>query len=157
MSDLTITDFDPQSTDSERMLLARMLAGMRLRAPIRGTLLASASRTTNTSTITLDLSSARFCVFFLSVTSVSAGGLRLLVEYLDPVTSIWRASISAPSAYLTILGLYPIILGPGLGTLNNGAMNSGAICSMPLTSSVRITVQHGDANPQIYSLGYEIA
>lgn len=157
MTDLQFTTFVPQTSDNERMLLARMLAGMRLKAPVRGTLLASASRTTSTSTSTLDLSGVRCLVLFLSISSVSAGGLRIGVEYLDPVSSTWRASIVAPSAYLAVTGVYPIIVGPGLGTLNNGSMSAGAICSLPLTSSVRLTVQHGDANPQTYSLGYETA
>lgn len=155
MSDISITEFDPQTSDNERMLLARLLAGMRLRAVVRGTLLASASRTAFTSTSTIDLSGARCVVLFLSISSVSAGGLRLAVEYLDPVSGNWRASIVAPSAYLTITGLYPIMLGQGIGTLNNGSMSAGSLCSVPLTSSFRITVQHGDANPQTYSLGYE--
>lgn len=147
----SLTTRIPQNDDSQSMLLARSIG-----TPTRGTLLSSATRTANTTTSTLEVFGVRALLLFLSISSASAGGLRVLVEYLDPVTSTWRASITMPTAFLAINGLYPLIIGPGLGTLNNGAMSAGSICSLPLTSQIRFTVQHGDANNQTYSLGYEI-
>lgn len=140
----------PQNDDSVAMLLARLVG-----VPVRGTLLASATRTTNTSTTTLDFFGCRAVVLFLNITASSAGGLRLNIEYQDPVSGVWRASIIAPSPYITSTGLYPILVGQAIGTMNNGSLNAGAICSLPLAANMRITVQHGDANNQTYSLAYE--
>lgn len=142
----------PQNDDSVPMLLARSLG-----TPTRGTLLASATRTTITSTGNLDLFGVRAVVLFLNITAASAGGLRVNIDYQDPVSSLWRTLVIAPTAYIVTPGTYPIVVGAGFGSLNGSVINAGAICGVALTSSMRFSVQHGDANNQTYSLGYEIA
>lgn len=158
MSDLTITEFDPQSTDSERMLLARLLA-FQSRASVRGTLLASAARTTTTSSSTIDCSQYKGLLVYLNVSVASGtGGLNARIDYLDPVTGTWFGGVYGPSAPKTTTGTMLILFGDGPAVGTNAAVNpslTGFIGAI-LGSSVRVSILASDASSYTYSVGYEL-
>jgi hypothetical protein len=156
MTDLQITTLSAQTSDNERMLLARILKATAGRIPTRSTLLVSATRTANTATATLDLSSYSAVVCYLNISSSSGtGGLRLIPEYLDPVSGLWRAPIQTGAANTTLVGLVPYMFGPGLGTLMTATANVGVVAAIPLVSAMRFSVIPTDASSYTYSLGYE--
>lgn len=160
MTDLQITTFVPQTSDNERMLLARLLAGMLLKAPIRGTLLASAARSVTTSSSLIDGTGFKGLWLWLNVTVASGtGGLSVYVEHQDPVSGNWAVTAVQSYAVITTLGLRPFLLAEGLGL----GSNMGAAGAPPfadrghmLSSAIRIRVVHNDASGYTYSLGYEL-
>jgi hypothetical protein len=141
----------PQNDDSVSMLLARQIG-----VPVRGTLLASAARTVSTATATLDLSGFRAVMLFLNISAASGtGGLRIIPEYLDPVSGSWRSPINTVAANTVSVGLFPYFFGPGLGQLMTATPNVGVVAALPLVSAMRFLVFATDATSYTYSLGYE--
>lgn len=155
MSDLSITEFDPQTSDNERMLLARLLAYQRRQA-VRGTLLSSASRTTSTSSGTLDLTQYSAAFFWLNISAYGGGlGLQVVLEYLDPVSGLWAIgpnTTSLTSAGCKIFGVSTGANAPVGWTIS---AQNGAMSGMPMNSAMRIRVYHQDATAHTYSVGYE--
>lgn len=152
MSNANIPARSAQVGDGILALLARLVG-----APLRATLLASATRTATTSSVTLDLSGFRSVLLFLNITAASGtGGLCIFVEYLDPASWTWNRLWNYPStaARLTTAGLQIAAVGPGLGT-QSGGVNQAGFSSSPLASQLRITINHGDASNYTYSVGYE--
>jgi hypothetical protein len=157
MTDLQITTLVPQTSDNERMLLARILSSQQ-RAAIRGTVLASAARTASTSGSSVDWVRYKGVILFLNITAASGtGGLSIYPEYQDPVSASWNRIYNYPStaSRITTAGLQILHLGPGIGATIGGA-NQGGFCAAFLSSAIRFTVNHGDASSYTYSLGYEL-
>jgi len=156
MTDLQITTLVPQTSDNERMLLARLL-GAQGTVSTRGTLLASATRTATTSSAPINAAGKRNLILFLNVTSASGtGGLRPTIDYLDPVSGSWRGLVACFSAAVTANGTTPFAAGAGIGAGTGFAINAGGIVGIPLSSQLRVTVGHLDASSYTYSLGYEL-
>jgi hypothetical protein len=159
MTDLQITTLVPQTSDNERMLLARILSYQQ-RASIRGTLLASAARTATTSTSETNGSNYRGVMLFLNVTSASGtGGLTLFIEHLDPVSNLWAVTAVQSAAAITTTGLRPYLIGSGVAVgTNMGAAGSPVFADRGhlLTSAFRVRINHGDATSYTYSVGYEL-
>lgn len=142
----------PQNDDSVAMLLAKTLG-----APDRGTLLASATRTATTSSAAINAANAKALIIFLNVTAASGtGGLRPTIDFLDPVSGNWRGLVACFSAAVTATGTTPFAAGPGIGSGQGFAINSGGWVGVPMSSQLRITVSHLDASSYTYSLGYEL-
>lgn len=140
-----------QRGDSQETLLSKLVG-----SALTGTLLASAARTASTSTASIDLSGFRSLVLFLNISAASGtGGLRLFVEYQDPISGLWRTPVVIPSAAVTSVQMVPVLIGPGLGTLSSASVALGGIGGLPLSSQMRVTVSHGDASSYTYSLGFE--
>jgi hypothetical protein len=157
MTDLQITTLVPQTSDNERMLLARILSYQQ-RAAIRGTVLASTARTASTSGSSVDWVRYKGVILFLNVTAASGtGGLAIFPEYQDPVSASWNRIYNYPStsARITTVGLQILHIGRGIGATIGGA-NQGGFCAAFLSSAIRFTVNHGDASSYTYSLGYEL-
>ena len=132
------------------MLLSRMVG-----TPERGTLMASAIRTANTSTGTINWAGFKAVVLFLNTTAASGtGGLMISVEYLDPVSGAWNRNWNDPVARITSTGLRVTSFGPGFGVQAQGNFQAG-VAAIPLGSAMRIQITHGDASNYTYSLGYE--
>ncbi len=153
MTNSTIPKRCAQRGDSLEALVAKQVG-----VPVTGTLLASAARTASTSTASFDASGFRTLVLFLNISAASGtGGLRLFVEYQDPISGLWRTPIVVPSSAVTSIQLVPVCVGPGLGSLSSGAsVSAGGIVGLPLSSAMRITVSHSDGSSYTYSLGYEL-
>lgn len=146
----------PETGDTIERLLAKLI-NSQIQAASRGTLLASAARTASTSSAAVDWSLRRAACLFLNISAASGtGGLRPVVEYLDPVSGIWRGSVILGSAPITTTGMFPFLIGAGLGGVLSSSLNAGAIAAVPLLSNLRITVSHSDATSYTYSLGFEI-
>jgi hypothetical protein len=93
---------------------------------------------------------------FLTVTVASGtGGLRVVPEYLDPVSGFWRSPVNTLAASTIAVGMVPYWFGPGLGAVLNASINVGAGAAIPLVSQMRFNVLHVDASAYTYSLGYE--
>lgn len=157
MTDLQITTFAPQTSDNERMLLARILAYQK-RSSTRGTVLASAARTASTTSSTFDWAQFSGVSLFLNITAASGtGGLVIFPEYQDPVSLAWNRIFNYPTTAgrITSAGLHILQIGMSLGTQSGGS-NQGGFSSSLLSSVLRFTVSHGDASSYTYSLGYEL-
>ncbi len=150
MSDISISTRIPQSSDTERQLLARLCTSC-----ISGTALASATRTT--STITTDISARGFrgLILYLNVTAASGtGGLTPRLIAKDPLSGVTSVS-AAVSAAATSTGLRVFHFGPGVGTLSGTGIGWGA-ASVMLSNTFQLQVLHGDASNYTYSLTYEL-
>lgn len=152
--DKTFSTRVAQQEDGIRELLARMLG-----SPVRATGLASATRTATTSTLQFDGTQFSGLIAYLNVTAASgAGGLIIMVQYLDPTSGLWMSSLYAPSAPRTTTGTFSFAMGRGISagtgsTINtSNAADRGAI----LGSAMRLSVLHSDASSYTYSLGYEL-
>jgi hypothetical protein len=141
-----------QRGDSQETLLSKLVG-----SSLTGTLLVSAARTASTSTASIDLSGFRSLILFLNISAASGtGGLRLTVEYQDPISGLWRTPLVVPSTAVTSVQMVPVFVGPGIGAIGSTAsFTAGGMVSLPLTSAMRVTVSHGDASSYTYSLGYE--
>lgn len=150
MSDLAITTRRPQDTDTERLLLARLLAAQAVKTT--GTALASAARTTTTQSADIDTTGFRGIVVFLNVTAASGtGGLTMRVRGRDPVSTNFVALASVGSA-VTAIGITALQFGGG-GAVTSAGVTGGAMGGL-LPDIIRIEVAHGDASSYTYSVGY---
>jgi hypothetical protein len=151
MSDLAINTRRPQDTDTERLLLGRLLAAQAVKTT--GTGLASAARTTTTQTADIDTTGFRAIVIFFNVTAASGtGGLTLRLRGKDPVTGFY-ASLTQDSAARTTTGLWTMNVGLG-ASAPSGASLTGSLTGLPLPDIIRVEVTHGDASSYTYSIGY---
>lgn len=131
------------------MLMARLIGN-----PERGTLLASAARTTTTATSELDWTKARAAIVFWNVTAVGTSNLFLSFDYLDPVSGLWLSAAAMTTA-ITTSGLRCYTIGQDSLTALSWTASGGGI-SLPLAAKNRFRVAHGDASSWTYSLGYEL-
>lgn len=150
MSDLAIPTRRPQDTDTERMLLARLLAAQAVKTT--GTALASAARTTTTQSADIDTTGFRGIVVFLNVTAASGtGGLTMRVRGRDPVSLSFANLVSDGSA-ITAVSIRSLQFGGGGGA--SSATSGGGLLGGLLPDTIRIEVSHGDASSYTYSVGY---
>ncbi len=150
MSDLAITTRVPQDTDTERLLLARLLASVAVKTT--GTGLASAARTATTQTADITTNGYRGLVIFLNVTAASGtGGLTLRVRGKCPVSGAYLALGSVTSA-VTAIGITGLQFGGG-GAGTTATVAGGAFGGI-LPDTIRLEVAHGDASSYTYSVGY---
>lgn len=153
MSEITFTSRLPDSADSERQLLARMLAGS-----ISSVALASGARTSNTTTSKIQSVGFRGLITYLDVTAASGtGGLRVGLVYCDPISSAERLLVVASNP-VTTTGLTQIVWGEGCaagaGVTLNAAAGQGYVGIM-LPKHFRVLVTHGDASSYTYALNLE--
>lgn len=150
---LSLTTRKPQQEDGQNQLLARLIG-----VPERGVILASAARTSTTTSTPVDWAKARGVLLYINITAASGtGGLSVFPEYQDPVSLAWNRlwNYPATAARLTSNGLYLAVVGDGYGVQSGGVIQGGFV-SAPLGSVMRITVNHGDASSYTYSVGYEL-
>lgn len=151
MSELNIATRRPQDTDTERMLLARLLAAQAVKTT--GTALASAARTTTTQSADIDTTGFRGIVVFFNVTVASGtGGLTLRLRGRDSVTSLY-AALTQDSTARTATGFWTMSVGLGVSA-PSGATLTGSLTGLPLPDTIRLEVAHGDASSYTYSVGY---
>lgn len=153
MSDLIITSRLPDSADSERLLLARLLAG-----PVSGVGLTSAARTFSTITSDILTRGFRGIVAYLNVTAVpGAGGIRLKIIFKDPVSGqikgLWQGSTN-----VTTTGLHVLVIYPGAGSVSQATASgtTNVVVGMPIPSTVQVQVEHTTADSYTYSLSWEL-
>jgi hypothetical protein len=151
MSDLAISTRVPQDTDTERLLLARLLASAAVKTT--GTGLASAARTATTQTADITTNGYRGIIVYLSVTAASGtGGLTLRIRGKDPVSTSY-ASLTQDSTARIVTGLWSMSFGAG-SAAPSGAALTGSSSGFFLPDTIRLEVAHGDASSYTYSLGY---
>jgi hypothetical protein len=154
MADLPITTRNPQDTDTERLLLARLLDATATKKT--GTALASAARTTSTDSASIPLSGASGILLFFNVTSVSgAASLILVLRGKNPITGDFNTWI-ARTGSLTATGNYLLSVGPAAGVAGAGVIGYAAVASQ-LPDEVDVLVQHATADSCTYSVGYVTA
>lgn len=157
MADVSFTSLAPDTTDSERILLAKILAEAR-NIPVSGTALASAARTIGTVSSDIKTNGCKGIIIYLNVTAAgAAGGLRLAVLLKDPLTGSYRA-FAATNLNVTATGLVPVVIYPGCGIGSQMALvatNMGII-GIPLGATIQLQVIHATADSYTYSLSYEL-
>ena len=104
MSDLSLSTRVPQDTDTERLLLASLLASAAVKTT--GTGLASAARTATTSSSEISGQGYKGLIVYLAVSAASGtGGLTVRVRGYNPSSASWvvvtssSAAITAPGAW----------------------------------------------------------
>jgi hypothetical protein len=155
MSDLAITTRKPQDTDTERLLLARLLAASSVKTT--GTALASSARTATTQSSDIDTTGYRAALFFLNITAASGtGGLQFTLRGKDPVTGyyVWLGRSTVNTTTTTTLAF---CAGLGVGGISGVVAGAGGNIGVPLPETIRIEVTHGDASSYTYSVGYCLA
>jgi hypothetical protein len=153
MTNLEITTLVPQTSDNERMLLARLLAAQGA-SPNRGTLLASAARTATTSTSSQNWAGRKAVILFWNVTGAGTSNLYVSWDYLDPISGNWLSAATI-STSITTVALRCYVIGPATIATSGWNLSGGGI-QFPLSSQSRVRVVHGDASAWTYSLGYEL-
>jgi hypothetical protein len=153
MSDLSITNFVPQTTDSEKNLLQRLLAAIEAKhAKTTGTALASAARTATTQSSDIATGPATGILVYINVTAASgSGGISVRLRGKDPVSSSYAAI--GDSATYTTTGIRCIGFAPGMASVTPGLTVNGGI-GTPLPDTIRLDVQHADASSYTYTVGY---
>jgi hypothetical protein len=163
MSELSLITAASQTTDTERLLLARLnlRTGLQLRSTTTSVALASASRTTTTSTGNLSAAGARGILVLFNNTTTDAT--------LQTDFGVWFGVGSFYSAYI------PVTLGNS-GLIPNTSVNTVALLLHPLLTNTaggvfgltfttfqktgaipqtfRLGVGHTNPNPLTYSLTY---
>ena len=113
------------------------------------TLLASAARTTTTTSADQTNQNARGVVVYVNVTAASGtGGLQLAIQGKDPVSGGYKTLNTLPTA-ITATGLYVYELYPGCSTTGNLA----AVYAQVLPRTWRIQMNAGDGSSYTYSIG----
>lgn len=152
MADLPITTRKPQDTDTERLLLARLLDATATKTT--GTALASAARTASTNSSNITTGGASSIVVYLAVTVASGtGGLTMRIRGIDPVSGSAVPLLTATTA-ITATGSTAYCIGVGVGAVSGATV--GVIGGVPLPDTIRIDVVHGDASSYTYSVGYSL-
>lgn len=150
MSAMSLPTLIPDTADTERNLLAKLLG-----SPRSGTALASAARTASTLSSNLQTLGYRGVIVYLNVTAASGtGGLTPRLFGVDPVTLAVATSATASTAVTTV-GLRIYHFGQGCGGASGGTA-AWASVGVLLGSQVAFQVLHGDASSYTYSLTWEL-
>jgi hypothetical protein len=116
------------------------------------TLLASATRTSTTSSADQTNYNGRGVLVYLNVTAASGtGGLTLTIQAKDPVTGTYQTLNSAPTA-VTATGFKTYELYPGAAT--TGGLTQAV--QQPLPRTWRVQVAHGDSSNYTYSVSASV-
>lgn len=119
-----------------------------------GTLLASAARTTQTTSPVQTNYNARSIIVYLDVTVAGAtGGLVLKVRGRDPVTSK-LFSLNIDPATVIANGKYAYVVGLGASGGGGAQQDIKQSTSAPLPRQFDVYVYHVDAASYTYSVGY---
>lgn len=144
----------PRSDDGVQALLAKLLSVQAQR--VTGTALASGTRSSTTASSDIDTSGIRGVVVYLFVSVASGtGGLRIGIRGRDPVTNNYMQLALTNTANVGI-GNQVAVFGQAVGTTSGasiGASVNGSVGTF-LPDLIRIEIQHGDASPYTYSVGY---
>lgn len=124
----------------------------RQRGNLEGTAVASASRTTTTSSADFVNYNARGVHAILSVTSGTSLSLVTEIQGKDPISGSYYALNADPSA-VTGTGLYVYAIYPGVGVASGGVTQR---TSGTVPRTFRVTVTHGNANATTYSVAYAL-
>lgn len=150
MSDMSLTTRVPQNEDTERLLLARLLAATAQKTT--GTALASAARTATTSSTAIGCNGySAILVYFNTTIASGTGGLTLRIDGLDPVSAGWFNLGGYTS--VTTTGARAIAYGKGVGAAT-ASVSPWGLAGVPLPGEIRVTVVHADASSYTYSVGY---
>ena len=125
----------------------------RFRNNLVGTGLASAARTSTTTSSDFTNYNHRGIVLSLNVTVASgAGGLQVQIQAKDTIALAYKAINTAPTA-ITATGQYIYMIYPGIDTVSN---NNAQNVSQVLPQIFRISVTHGDSSSYTYSVNYHM-
>lgn len=152
MASQVLASLTPQQGDSIQTLLARLIG-----TEDRGTLLASAVRTSTTTAVLPAPSRRRgVALFWNNSVNSGAGGLRLFVQVQDPVSLSWTNWAQTPQ--FTTSGLRVVLLAPSFGNqaMTISGTNANFVVTAPLVAGVRVQIEHGGSNNETYSLAYEM-
>jgi hypothetical protein len=163
MSDLTLVTGVAQTTDTERLLLARLnlRTGLKLRSTSSSVALGSASRTTTTSTGNLSAAGARGILVLFNNTTIDAT-LQTDFGVWFYVTSFYSANLPihlASSGFVgnTFLNTWALLVHPLL-TNTAGGISGLNLYTFQKTGAIletfRLGVGHSNTNPLTYSLTY---
>lgn len=151
MSQLDITTRIPQSTDSERMLLARML-----KTSGSGYALARALR--SVSTYSSDISTEGFSTLIYRLNIVSFGGgtgVIPMVRAVDPQSGV-ATTLATASAALTGTGWWVYAIGRGIGTFSGMGTGLQGYASLPLSSLIQVGLHWTSLNWHEVEVTYEL-
>lgn len=154
MSELALTTVAPQDSDTERLLLARLLTAaspLVLSSGADGSL-ASAARTTSTTGADITTNGRQSAIAVLNVTVASGtGGLSVRWQLKDPISGNY-VNIGT-GGNRTTTGTQVTAYGVGATRVVGGAtVGSLDGIEFPLGSVIRAQVVHGDASSYTYSL-----
>jgi hypothetical protein len=152
----TFTIFRPELGDTDERLLAKLLYSFN-RPSIRATALASAARTSSTSSNDIICQGYSGIGIWINCTVAgAAGGLTLYLQSQDPVSGNWVLSYVASSAISTVRTT-SVFLGRGISQGNNISLPTGqGDRGILLPESIRIYVSAATADSYTYSVGYEL-
>lgn len=150
MSSITPTSILPDTKDDQKALLQKQLYAALTK--VTGTALASAARTANTSSSSIDSTGYSAVLMYFNTTVASGtGGLIFRIDGLDPVSANWF-NLGSYTA-ITTTGARAIAYGKGVGAAS-ASMGPWGIAGVPLPEQIRVTVVHGDGSSYTYSVGY---
>lgn len=154
MANLPISTVIPQDTDTERLLLARLLfaaSPLELSTGADGSL-ASAARTVSTTGADIVTNGRQAAIAVLNVTVASGtGGLSVRWQMKDPISGNY-VNIGT-GGNRTTTGTQ--VTGYGIGTTRVvGGATVGSLdgIEFPLGSKIRVQVVHGDGSSYTYSV-----
>ena len=154
MTDLQITTLVPQTSDNERMLLARLLSGT-VKPRSAGSGLALGARTTTTSTTWQSPIGFRSLTATMLISAAgAAGGLTMRVEGQDADGNIFvLAQDSARTTpLLTALQVSSFALQSGAAAIPGNPAISGRAWDINGFSGLRVSVQHSTADSYTYKV-----
>ncbi len=145
--------------DSIGRTLQKILTTLReVKAPVSGTSLASAARTTSTVTADIDTTGYKGIIAYLNVTAVpGVGGIRMKLILKDPVSGQIKGQFQG-TTNITTTGLHTMVVYPGCGQ-TSGATSSGTsnvVLGMPVGELIQIQVEHTTVDSYTYSLATEL-
>jgi hypothetical protein len=141
------------TSDSDRVLRARILSSLTGR--LRGVGLALASRTITTQSADISTIGYRGLIAWINIVSIGATGLRLIMRGQDPVSGAWGAI--AQSSTQTTTGLFVVSFGPGSSQIGGGGgAPAGGTVGCYLPGTMRLEGSAIGTDSITYSIGYEL-
>jgi len=122
---------------------------------VRDVALASASRTITTQSADISTIGYRGIVVWLSITSIGATGLRMIMRSQDPVSGVW--GFTGAFGTQTTTGVFVWVAGPGASQIGGGGSppSAGSV-GLYLPETIRLEGNAIGTDPITYSIGYEL-
>lgn len=129
---------------------------LRISGAAEGIALASAARTTTTSSADILTYGARAMIIFLNVTAASGtGGLTVGIQPKDPASGAYGFRINGVTAAKTTTGLFLMSYGLANSNVSSG-LAAADIMGGPMPFRFRFQIVHADASNYTYSLAYSL-